>query len=143
MRTITFVIALTTCIHASNFEELLRLVDKEYTRKQTEYNEMARAKRYHWEILTINEYPLWCNEDATSGIDGEAVWVDGFGKVLLEDKNGVYVAVRSWIDRKKDDQAQVIRVFQYRKSRYGVWQRIETIKITQVWDQSCGWVCQR
>jgi hypothetical protein len=143
MRVIVFLIALATSIHASAYEYLVRTLDKEYSRKQAEYNEMARAKRYHWEILTINEFPFWCDENATGNIDGETRWVDGYGKVLLKNGDGVYVAVRSWIERGRDDQTQVIRLFQYRKSSDGVWRRVRTIKVTQVWDRSCGWVCQR
>jgi hypothetical protein len=76
-------------------------------------------------------------------VDGEAVWVEGYGKVLLEGEEGIFVAVRSWIDRRDDDQTQVIRLFHYRTNSDGVWHRVRTIKVTQVWNHSCGWVCQR
>jgi hypothetical protein len=144
MRTAVIMLIVSAfCVHGSNYEKLVAMVRKEYSHKQTEYNEMARAKRYHYEIQTVEDFPLWCSNDVSKEPNGRAVWVDEYGMVLYETDNGVYISVRSWIDRDRDTPAQVSRVFLYRQNSKGVWYRVDTIKITQTWDEECGWVCQR
>ena len=124
-------------------EYLVDIVAKEYKEKQDEYNEMARANRYRWEMVTVDELPLWCHESARKTVDGEPIWIDGYGRVLMCTDEGMFIAIRSWIDRPNEEQSQVTRLFQYRKTDQGNWRRVDMFKVTEVWDQSCGWVCSR
>ncbi len=124
-------------------EYLVDVVAKAYNAKQTDYNQMARADRYQWEMVTVEEYPLWCHEAARKAVDGEPIWIDGYGRVLMRTDEGMFIAVRSWINRRNDEQSQVTRLFQYKKNRQGIWERVDMFKVTEVWDQSCGWVCSR
>jgi hypothetical protein len=124
-------------------EYLVDVVVREYEEKQNDYNDMARANRYRWEMVTVDELPLWCHEAARKTVDGEPIWVDGYGRVLMRTDEGMFIAIRSWIDRQNEEQSQVTRLFQYKKTENGIWERVDMFKVTEVWDQSCGWVCSR
>ncbi len=143
MKPATAIACLLVVMNAFAYNGIVKQISAEYNRKQTDYNEMAKAARYQWEIVNVIDFPYWCLEGIDCEKTGEKHWIDGHGQVLLETAEGVYIGVRSWIDRKDDDKAQVTRLFLYKQNSNGVWYRVRTIKVTQVWEESAGWVCQR
>jgi hypothetical protein len=123
---------------------IVEQVSHEYSRKQADYNAMAKANRYKWEIVDVIDFPYWCVEGVGCSRSGDKLWIPGYGQVLLKTDEGVYIGVRSWIDRDSpEDKAQVTRLFLYKQNSNGLWYRARTMKVTQVWEESAGWVCQR
>ncbi|MBD3419253.1 MAG: hypothetical protein GF398_03955 [Chitinivibrionales bacterium] len=141
MKAALLIAVCATVMCASDYQELVQLVERDYTQKQESYNDMAKSNSYKWEFVEAAEIPLWCREDIGSELGKEVIWVDGLGQVLVQTDEGVYVAVKSWIDRKRD-RAQVTRLYLYEFGDYGTWQKMRTFKITQNWNEEIGWVCQ-
>ncbi|MBD3345459.1 MAG: hypothetical protein GF401_10395 [Chitinivibrionales bacterium] len=126
---------------AGEYENLADRIERDYNKMKSEYDGIYKSDCYNWKFAEVGEIPVWCRDDISLGC-GETVWVEGRGQIMRKTKKGVCVAVRSWLER-KEDRAQVTRLYVYRKDTNGIWQRKSTYKITENWNDDVGWICQR
>lgn len=142
MRVVLLTVLCSLVVQANSYDHVVENLEKEYTRKQSDYNKMARADRYRWEFVEVQFVPIGCRDDVGSRYCGEVIWIDGYGQIVRRNEADLFVAVRSWIDRDGKDRAQVTRVFHYQKEGVG-WRRSDVYKITENWSEDVGWICQR
>ncbi len=140
-RAILYTVISIFAVHAQDYHDLIEKINQEYSRKQLEYNKLVRAKRYKYEILTVEQFPVWCSDEFPESAEAVPVWVDEYGTAVLETENGAFVGVQSWIDRGDGKDARVTRLFLYRYV-YRHWRREDMLKVIERWDEEHGWVCK-
>lgn len=131
-------ILLSTVINGDSSDTHLKLIDvitRNYNRKQADYNEMAQAPRYFWEIIRTNEFPYYCTNYSFDADSSEEVYLSGYGEVIRHpygDSHLAQIAVRSYIKKYGKVDARVTRMFFYRLNSKGVWyQEKKPIKVVE------------
>jgi hypothetical protein len=135
-------VAIAWAAQAASHDAVVATVEKEYRQKQNEYNQLARCDRYRWEFIRCSEYPYWCKDNTAHQPKGEAMWVAGYGDILTKSEQGIYIGVRSWIDR-KENRSQVSRLYLFKHDNKRGWYRAAACKVVEDWSDQNGWVCQR
>ena len=139
MKSIFCILLAASITWSSDLSAMVKNLEKEFSGKQKEYNEMARSNRYQWEFVPAWDLP-WCHDELVRATRDQIVALSGYGQVVSTSDSLAYVGVRSWINR-DENRSQMIRVYVYRKIGAS-WSYTKRFEVSQDWMDGFGWVCR-
>lgn len=139
----TLILMWCLSVFANKYEDLIEIVKRDYTKQQNSYNEIAKAKRYYWEIVKFSEYPFWC-EDQLDSLFGDTLSINGFEILKLNDsRSSTLIGVKSYIKKNGSTETEVYRMFFYQLNSKNKWyQYKKPVKTTLIWDKAGFYKCQ-
>jgi len=107
------------------YTRLLTTVERHYIKLQQDYDSMAKANRYRWEIVPIDEFPYHCsNYDLENTEEDVDIYVESYGVIIRHpkgDRSRALVAVKSYIEKDNVIKSRVHRLYFYKMNSYGNW----------------------
>jgi len=124
IRLLALVFLCTLQVKAQDFSSLLKIIKKDYTQRQENWNTIVNSEQFFWEI--VSDYPYFCEEDSQQ--PKEKILVDGHTIFLLKsDQIKVQIYVMSYIKKDAID-SKVYRRFSYQLNSDNQWIQSEKPK---------------
>lgn len=119
------VISIAYVDSSDTYTKLLTTIERHYAELQQDYDAMAKAPRYRWIIVSIDDFPWHCaSYDPESSDEDIDIYVEDYDVIIRHpkgDRTRALVAVKSYIDKGDIIRARVHRLYFYKKNSYGNW----------------------